>query len=148
MQAPAEVQSESPVEQAPAAEVPQAAAAQAAEPGAVTDGSRSAAPSLRRSKAALTSGYLGLIPFTWAFYLFPYAYAGFPQWMKLRGILITTALTLLVGITPALVTAILGHRTIRRNPGCEGKGHAIFAYVSCAMAFSVLAVALILQTRR
>lgn len=98
---------------------------------------------LSRSKAALASGYLGLIPFVWAFFIFPYAYSGFPKWMKWRGPIITTVLTLLVGITPALITAILGHRTIRRNPGCEGKGHAVFAYVACAMVFVVLVVAMV-----
>lgn len=98
---------------------------------------------VRRSKAALVSGYLGIIPFIWAFAIFPYAYAGFPKWMKWKGPVITLVATLLLGIAPALITAVVGHRTIRKNPGCEGKGHAVFSYVSCAMVFVVLVVAMI-----
>jgi len=98
---------------------------------------------LRRSKAALVSGYLGIVPFVWSFFIFPYAYAGFPSWMKWRGPVITLVTTLLLAIPLPLITALIGHRTIRRNPGCEGKGHVVFAYVSCAMVFAVLAVAMV-----
>lgn len=128
--------------EAPGATVPATPAEGAGQSGTTVSPAGSGSL-LRRSKAALVSGYLGIIPFVWSFAIFPYAYSGFPKWMKWKGPIIALVATLLIAIAPALVTAILGHRTVRRNPGCEGRGHAVFAYVSCAMVFVVLAVAVI-----
>jgi hypothetical protein len=119
-----------------------------AAPGGAGEPDAQAKAPVRYSKLAAVSGYLGIIPFTWAFFLFPYAYSGFPRWMGWKWIGITAALTVVVGMGPALITAVLGHRRLRRDRSLGGFGHAAFAYVSCAMVFGVLVTALILQAVR
>ncbi|MBI5532249.1 MAG: hypothetical protein HY898_06025 [Deltaproteobacteria bacterium] len=122
--------------------------APAAAPDAPTAANDAPAPPVRYSKLAIVSGYLGIVPFAWAFFLFPYAYSKFPAWMGWKWIGITCALTVGIGMLPALITAILGHRRIRRDPGRQGMSHVWFAYVACFMVFGVLVTALILQVVR
>jgi hypothetical protein len=106
-----------------------------------------ALPRARWSFLAGASGYLALVPFLAAFYLFPYAYAGFPSWFSGKWIAITAAIT--VGCAaPGLILGILGHLRIRRNPSLQGIGHVRFAYVSCAMALGVIATALVMHPFR
>jgi hypothetical protein len=102
----------------------------------------------RHSKLAVVSGYTAIIPFTWAFFLFPYAYSKFPAWMGWKWIAITSAFTVAVGIYPSFLLAAFGHSRIRRNPKLTGMSHVWFAYVSCAMVFGVLVTALLLQALR
>jgi hypothetical protein len=92
---------------------------------------------------AVASGYAGLIPFVTAFFVFPYAYAGYPPNFHAKGIAISATISVAC-VIPALVLAILGHRRLRRNRTLRGIGHVRFAYVSCAMALGVLLTALAL----
>jgi len=100
----------------------------------------------RVSILAAASGYLALIPFIAAFYLFPYAYAGFPPWIRGKWIVITALVTLACA-APSLILAIFGHMRIRSKQ-LAGIGHVRFAYASCVMALGVIATALVMHPFR
>jgi hypothetical protein len=100
----------------------------------------------RASTIAILSGYLALIPFVAAFYLFPYAYAGFPPPFKGKWIALTAVITVALAV-PSLILGVLGHLRIRRK-NLGGIGHVRFAYASCFMALSVIATALVMHPFR
>jgi hypothetical protein len=102
----------------------------------------------RPSRFAIASGYFGIIPFTWTFFIFPYAHSKYPPWIGGKWIAISAVLAWLIAILPTMSLAILGHIMIRRDKGLRGTGHVWFAYVSCAMLLGVQVTALVLQGLR
>lgn len=94
------------------------------------------------SKWAVASGYIALVPFCWTFYLFPFAYAGFPESMNRAGMIRLVAVTVLGAIIPPLSLAVSAHREVRRRPAVIGRRHIGFAYFAVAIVSVTLAVAM------